>query len=53
MISPPRTTTLWHPAGPKELEPVRALDWRAWPQQSGLCSSHAVGRNEVVREHHR
>lgn len=25
------TTTLWRPTGPKELELVRDLDWRAWP----------------------
>lgn len=25
------TTTLWRPTGPKELELVRELDWRAWP----------------------
>jgi hypothetical protein len=25
------TTTLWRPTGPKELELVRALEWRAWP----------------------
>ncbi|WP_328675628.1 hypothetical protein [Streptomyces sp. NBC_00343] len=25
------TTTLWRPTGPKELDLVRALDWRAWP----------------------
>ncbi|MBB6419184.1 hypothetical protein HDC93_004786 [Streptomyces sp. AK010] len=25
------TTTLWHPTGPKELDLVRDLDWRAWP----------------------
>ncbi|MGW5460184.1 hypothetical protein [Streptomyces sp. NPDC003996] len=31
MTSPPLTTTLWRPTGPKELELVRALDWRAWP----------------------
>lgn len=26
-----RTTTLWRPTGPKELDLVRALDWSAWP----------------------
>jgi hypothetical protein len=25
------TTTLWRPTGPKELDLVRDLDWRAWP----------------------
>ncbi|MCZ2525936.1 hypothetical protein ACFW9F_09710 [Streptomyces sp. NPDC059506] len=25
------TTPLWRPTGPKELELVRELDWRAWP----------------------
>jgi hypothetical protein len=25
------TTALWRPTGPKELELVRELDWRAWP----------------------
>ncbi|WP_405988760.1 hypothetical protein [Streptomyces sp. NBC_00986] len=25
------TTTLWRPTGPKELDLVRALGWRAWP----------------------
>lgn len=25
------TTTLWRPAGPKELELVLDSDWRAWP----------------------
>ncbi|GAB3684193.1 hypothetical protein GCM10027589_53560 [Actinocorallia lasiicapitis] len=25
------TTTLWRPTGPKELDLVRALQWRAWP----------------------
>ncbi|CAK7282928.1 hypothetical protein [Streptomyces misionensis] len=24
-------TTLWRPTGPKELELVRELEWRAWP----------------------
>ncbi|GHA09665.1 hypothetical protein GCM10010372_06630 [Streptomyces tauricus] len=31
VTSPRATTTLWRPTGPKELELVRALDWRAWP----------------------
>ncbi|GAA3890037.1 hypothetical protein [Streptomyces sedi] len=26
-----RTTTLWRPTGPAELELVRAAGWRAWP----------------------
>ena len=25
------TTTLWRPTGPRELELVAELDWRAWP----------------------
>lgn len=25
------TTTLWRPTGPKELDLVRASQWRAWP----------------------
>ncbi|MER6563350.1 hypothetical protein ABT300_37610 [Streptomyces sp. NPDC001027] len=25
------TTTLWRPTGPRELELVRELEWRAWP----------------------
>jgi hypothetical protein len=25
------TTTLWRPTGPKELQLVRELEWRAWP----------------------
>ncbi|MDX3492725.1 hypothetical protein ACKI1I_00065 [Streptomyces turgidiscabies] len=25
------TTTLWRPTGPKELDLVRDLNWRAWP----------------------
>ncbi|QJS98921.1 hypothetical protein G9272_38830 [Streptomyces asoensis] len=28
---PRATTTLWRPTGPKELELVRELGWRAWP----------------------
>lgn len=28
---PRATTTLWRPTGPKELELVRDLAWRAWP----------------------
>lgn len=31
MSAPSRTTTLWRPTGPTELELVRASDWRAWP----------------------
>ncbi|MFE7859909.1 hypothetical protein [Streptomyces sp. NPDC057403] len=31
MAGPRPTTTLWRPTGPKELDLVRALDWRAWP----------------------
>lgn len=28
---PQATTTLWRPTGPKELDLVRELNWRAWP----------------------
>ncbi|MFJ2893766.1 hypothetical protein ACIO87_02615 [Streptomyces sp. NPDC087218] len=31
MTSGQVTTTLWRPTGPKELELVRELNWRAWP----------------------
>lgn len=31
MTSRHATTTLWRPVGPKELELVRELNWRAWP----------------------
>ncbi|MFG2468765.1 hypothetical protein ACGFXB_25370 [Streptomyces canus] len=31
MTTRPSTTTLWRPTGPKELDLVRELDWRAWP----------------------
>ncbi|MER5616355.1 hypothetical protein [Streptomyces sp. NPDC002215] len=31
MISRHATTTLWRPTGPKELDLVRGLNWRAWP----------------------
>ncbi len=31
MTSRPATTTLWRPTGPKGLELVRQLSWRAWP----------------------
>src|SRR5262245_6360476 len=31
MINRPSTTTLWRPTGPKELDLVRELNWRAWP----------------------
>ncbi|MBL1082783.1 hypothetical protein JK359_12455 [Streptomyces actinomycinicus] len=31
MTRPRSTTTLWRPTGPKELELVRDLGWRAWP----------------------
>ncbi len=31
MSSQKATTTLWRPTGPKELDLVRELDWRAWP----------------------
>ncbi|MDH6514743.1 hypothetical protein M2164_001225 [Streptomyces sp. SAI-208] len=31
MTTRPSTTTLWRPTGPKELDLVRQLDWRAWP----------------------
>ena len=31
MTSLQPTTTLWRPTGPKELELVRELEWRAWP----------------------
>ncbi|WP_037603980.1 hypothetical protein [Streptacidiphilus rugosus] len=31
MTSRPATTTLWRPTGPRELELVRDLGWRAWP----------------------
>ncbi|MEU9366752.1 hypothetical protein AB0D71_18830 [Streptomyces avermitilis] len=31
MTSRQATTTLWRPTGPKELDLVRELKWRAWP----------------------
>lgn len=31
MTSQQTTTTLWRPTGPKELDLVRELNWRAWP----------------------
>lgn len=31
MTSRQSTTTLWRPTGPKELDLVRELNWRAWP----------------------
>lgn len=31
MTSKQATTTLWRPTGPKELDLVRELNWRAWP----------------------
>ncbi|WP_184570280.1 hypothetical protein [Streptomyces zagrosensis] len=31
MTSQQATTTLWRPTGPKELDLVRELHWRAWP----------------------
>lgn len=31
MTSRQATTTLWRPTGPKELDLVRDLNWRAWP----------------------
>jgi hypothetical protein len=31
VTSNPTTTTLWRPTGPRELELVRELGWRAWP----------------------
>ncbi|GAA5707668.1 hypothetical protein Save01_08538 [Streptomyces avermitilis] len=31
MTSRHGTTTLWRPTGPKELDLVRELKWRAWP----------------------
>lgn len=31
MTSQQATTTLWRPTGPKELDLVRELNWRAWP----------------------
>jgi hypothetical protein len=31
MTGPRSTTTLWRPTGPRELERVRELKWRAWP----------------------
>src|SRR3954447_8577479 len=31
MTTRPSTTTLWRPTGPKELDLVRELEWRAWP----------------------
>lgn len=31
MTSRQATTTLWRPTGPKELDLVRELNWRAWP----------------------
>jgi hypothetical protein len=31
MTSQRATTILWRPTGPKELDLVRQLNWRAWP----------------------
>ncbi|MDI3419968.1 hypothetical protein [Streptomyces luteolus] len=31
MTSQQATRTLWRPTGPKELDLVRELNWRAWP----------------------
>ncbi|WP_158075090.1 hypothetical protein [Streptomyces sp. MJM1172] len=31
MTSRRATTILWRPTGPKELDLVRELNWRAWP----------------------
>nr|WSX53635.1 hypothetical protein OG409_34785 [Streptomyces sp. NBC_00974] len=31
MTGPQATTTLWRPTGPKELDLVGELNWRAWP----------------------
>lgn len=30
-MSHTRTTTLWRPTGPEELDLVRQSDWREWP----------------------
>ncbi|MEV5281314.1 hypothetical protein [Streptomyces sp. NPDC051994] len=31
-----KTTTLWRPTGPKELDLVQKLNWRAWPPRLPL-----------------
>ncbi|OUC81254.1 hypothetical protein [Streptomyces swartbergensis] len=61
----PPTTTLWRPTGPKELDLVRELDWRAWPprlpeqpifypvlNEVDEFNAHIVGRIELVHEFH-
>lgn len=42
MTSRPATTTLWRPTGPKELDLVRELDWRAWPPRLPELSRYPV-----------